>query len=593
MEREGKKRVHCGNVPPRSLVFPGRTTRDLLEPSLCLHLPSRLCPLCMVREWALHQVVHSHLMAFKKGVTSISTSIVVYIMLSGIVGAVVGAGVFELLRRRMIGAKQAEAEGLAKQVVQNAQREAENVLKEARLEAKDLAFKAKSEFEQEQKAKLGELLTLEKRVIQREEGFDQKVAALEKRESEARKREGDFTKREEGLLAKESACAKAEREHRDALERVAGMTADEAKKQLIVEMESQARLDAVGIAKRTIEEARENAEREAREIITSSIQRVVRDYVSESTISVVPIPTDAMKGRIIGREGRNIRALEAATGIDLIIDETPEAVIISGFDPLRREIAKVSLERLMHDGRIHPTRIEEIVEKVKVDIDKLMYEEAEKIIFELGLSDFHPELIKVLGRLKYRTSYGQNNLYHAREASYICGIMASELGLDVRLARRGALLHDIGKAVSHEEEGPHAMLGAEIAKKYGESAKIVNAIAAHHEQVEPLCPESVLVAAAEALSAARPGARREALESYVKRLEKLESLATGHKGVQKAYAIQAGREIRVIVRQEDITDAESFQLSRELAKKIEQELTYPGQIKVTVIRESRYVEYAK
>jgi len=535
----------------------------------------------------------SGLAKFKKGVTPISTETVVTIVLSLIVGAVVGAGVFELLRRRVAGAKQAEAEELAKQVVQNAQREAENVLKEARFEAKDLAFKAKSEFEQEQKAKLGELSGVEKRLIQREGVLDGKLTAVEKRESEARKREQDFAKREEGLAVKETACAKAEREHREALERVAGMTAEEAKKQLIAEMESQAKLDAVGIAKRTIEEARENAEREAREIITSSIQRVVRDYVSESTISVVPIPNDAMKGRIIGREGRNIRALEAATGIDLIIDETPEAVIISGFDPLRREIAKVSLERLMHDGRIHPTRIEEIVEKVKVDIDKLMYEEAEKIIFELGLSDFNPELIKVLGRLKYRTSYGQNNLYHAREASYICGIMASELGLDVKLARRGALLHDIGKAVSHEEEGPHAMLGAEIAKKYGESAKIVNAIAAHHEQVEPICPESVLVAAAEALSAARPGARREALESYVKRLEKLESLATGHKGVQKAYAIQAGREIRVIVRQEDITDAESFQLSRELAKKIEQELTYPGQIKVTVIRESRYVEYAK
>ena len=535
----------------------------------------------------------SGLAKFKKGVTPISTETVVSIVLSLIVGAVIGAGVFELLRRRVSGAKQAEAEELAKQVVQNAQREAENVLKEARFEAKDLAFKAKSEFEQEQKAKLGELSGMEKRLIQREGVLDGKLTAVEKRESEARRREQDFAKREEGLAGKEAACAKAEREHREALERVAGMTAEEAKKQLIVEMESQARLDAVGIAKRTIEEARENAEREAREIITSSIQRVVRDYVSESTISVVPIPNDAMKGRIIGREGRNIRALEAATGIDLIIDETPEAVIISGFDPLRREIAKVSLERLMHDGRIHPTRIEEIVEKVKVDIDKLMYEEAEKIIFELGLSDFNPELIKVLGRLKYRTSYGQNNLYHAREASYICGIMASELGLDVKLARRGALLHDIGKAVSHEEEGPHAMLGAEIAKKYGESAKIVNAIAAHHEQVEPICPESVLVAAAEALSAARPGARREALESYVKRLEKLESLATGHKGVQKAYAIQAGREIRVIVRQEDITDAESFQLSRELAKKIEQELTYPGQIKVTVIRESRYVEYAK
>jgi ribonuclease Y len=490
-------------------------------------------------------------------------------------------------------AKQSQAQEQSRQILQNAQREAENIVKEAKLEAKDLILQSKAELEQEQKLKFGELSSAEKRLAQREETMEKRISALDRRDSDAQKREQELARRDERLTAKEVACAQAEKEHREALERVAGMTADEAKKQLLQEMESQARFDAAGIAKRTLEEARENAEREAREIITTSIQRVVRDYVSESTISVVPIPNDAMKGRIIGREGRNIRAIEAATGIDLIIDETPEAVIVSGFDPLRREIAKVSLERLMHDGRIHPTRIEEIVEKVKSDIDKLMVEEAEKIIFELGLSDFHPELVKVLGRLKYRTSYGQNNLYHAREASYICGIMASELGLDVKLARRGALLHDIGKAVSHEEEGPHAMLGAEIAKKYGESEKIVNAIAAHHEQVAPLCPEAVLVAAAEALSAARPGARREALESYVKRLEKLESLATAAKGVQKAYAIQAGREIRVIVRQEDVTDSESFQLSRDLAKKIEQELTYPGQIKVTVIRESRYVEYAK
>lgn len=510
-----------------------------------------------------------------------------------LLGAAIGAGVLEFVRRNMAVAKRAEAEDQARQVIQNAQREAETVVKEAKLEAKDLVFQAKTEAEKEQKAKQGELAVAEKRLVQREENLDRKFGAVEKREAECQKREQELVRREEGLGRKEAACAKAERDHREALERVAGMTAEEAKKQLMIEMESQARLDAAGIAKRTVEEARENAEREAREIIARSIQRVVRDYVSESTISVVPIPNDAMKGRIIGREGRNIRAIEAATGIDLIIDETPEAVIISGFDPLRREIAKVSLERLMHDGRIHPTRIEEVVEKVKTDIDKLMYEEAEKIIFELGLSDFHPELIKVLGRLKYRTSYGQNNLYHAREAAYICGIMASELGLDVKLARRGALLHDIGKAVSHEEEGPHAMLGAEIAKKWGENEKIVNAIAGHHEQVEPICPESVLVAAAEALSAARPGARREALESYVKRLEKLEALAVAYKGVQKAYAIQAGREIRVIVRQEDITDTECFQLSRDLAKKIEQELTYPGQIRVTVIRESRYVEYAK
>lgn len=516
----------------------------------------------------------------------------IYLLLS-LAGGLLGIGLYEVIRRMAGAAKQSQAEEQSRQVVQNAQREAENIVKEAKLEAKDLIFQSKAELEKEQKLKFAELSNTEKRLTQREEAIEKRVSVLDRRDSDVQKREQEVAKRDERLMTKEAACAQIEKEHREALERVAGMTADEAKKHLLQEMESQARLDAAGIAKRTLEEARENAEREAREIITTSIQRVVRDYVSESTISVVPIPNDAMKGRIIGREGRNIRAIEAATGIDLIIDETPEAVIVSGFDPLRREIAKVSLERLMHDGRIHPTRIEEIVEKVKVDIDKLMVEEAEKIIFELGLSDFHPELVKVLGRLKYRTSYGQNNLYHAREASYICGIMASELGLDVKLARRGALLHDIGKAVSHEEEGPHAMLGAEIAKKYGESEKIVNAIAAHHEQVEPLCPEAVLVAAAEALSAARPGARREALESYVKRLEKLESLATAIKGVQKAYAIQAGREIRVIVRQEDVTDTESFQLSRDLAKKIEQELTYPGQIKVTVIRESRYVEYAK
>jgi ribonucrease Y len=521
-----------------------------------------------------------------------STSILLYIFV-GLIGALLGVGLYEVTRRSSANSKRAQEAEQSRQMIQNAQREAENIVKEAKLESKDLVLQSKAELEKEQKAKLLELTTAEKRLVQREEAIDKRIGVLDKRDADGQRREQELMKKEEKLSAKEAACAQAEREHREALERVAGMTADEAKKQLLQEMESQARLDAAGVAKRTLEEARENAEREAREIITTSIQRVVRDYVSESTISVVPIPNDAMKGRIIGREGRNIRAIEAATGIDLIIDETPEAVIISGFDPLRREIAKVSLERLMHDGRIHPTRIEEIVEKVKVDIDKLMYEEAEKIIFELGLSDFHPELIKVLGRLKYRTSYGQNNLYHAREASYICGIMASELGLDVRLARRGALLHDIGKAVSHEEEGPHAMLGAEIAKKYGESEKIVNAIAAHHEQVPPICPESVLVAAAEALSAARPGARREALESYVKRLEKLEDIADSFQGVSKAFALQAGREIRILVESERISDEETVWLSKDIARRIENELEYPGQIKVTVIRETRAVEYAR
>jgi ribonuclease Y len=525
-------------------------------------------------------------------VGAILTTIGPYIIVA-LLAALAGIGAWEAFNRSSLRKRQAQAGEQARHLVQGAEREKDNLIKEARLEAKDLLLQGRAALEKEQKEKQAELGQQERRLLQREESLERKGAALEKREAEAQKREQVFAGREAQLAEKESVCERAVKEHRQALERVAGLTVEEAKRQLVAVIESEARLDAAGAAKRILDEARENAEREAREMIARSIQRVTRDYVSEATISVVPIPNDSMKGRIIGREGRNIRAIEAATGIDLIIDETPEAVIISGFDPLRREIAKVSLERLMHDGRIHPTRIEEIVEKVKTDIDKLMVEEAEKVIFEVGLSDFHPEIVKVLGRLRYRTSYGQNNLYHAREAAYICGIMASELGLDVKLAKRGALLHDIGKAVSHEEEGPHAMLGAEIAKRYGETEKVVNAIAAHHEQVEPICPESVLVASAEALSAARPGARREALESYVKRLEKLESLAVGLKGVQKAYAIQAGREIRVIVRQEEVNDVESSMMSRELAKKIEEELTYPGQIKVTVIRESRFVDYAK
>ena len=527
-----------------------------------------------------------------KGVRTIFTEIVTYFAVA-IVGAVVGVILNAVVQRKKLFAERNQAEDYSRQTRQGAEREAENLVKEAKLESKALLLQAKQDLEREQKTKQGELAGQEKRILQREEQLDRKLSAVDKRDAEAQKRDALLTKRQEAMAATEAANERLLKERRQALEQVSGLTVEEAKRQLFAEIEGAAKHEAAGMAKRILDEAKENAEREAREIITRSIQRVTRDYVNEATISVVSIPNDGMKGRIIGKEGRNIRAIEAATGIDLIIDETPEAVIISGFDPLRREIAKVSLERLMHDGRIHPTRIEEIVEKVKTDLDKMMIEETEKIIFEVGLSDFHPELVKVLGRLKYRTSYGQNNLYHAREASYICGIMAAELGCDIKLAKRGALLHDIGKAVSHEEEGPHAMLGADIAKRYGESAQIVNAIAAHHEQVEPICPESVLVAAAEALSAARPGARREALESYVKRLEKLESLAVAFAGVQKAYAIQAGREIRVIVRHDEVSDAESSLMSRELAKRIQDELTYPGQIKVTVIRESRFVDFAK
>jgi ribonuclease Y len=541
-------------------------------------IPLMTCSCCQI-------VPHKHDDAVTKGVNTILTDVAVYIM-AGILGAVAGIAMNEVLRRRSLGSRLSQAEEQARTLVQGAGREADNLVREAKLEAKDLLLQARTELEKEQKEKRSELGSLEHRLLQREENLERNRGAAEKRDL-------TLAKREETLAAREAASEQAIKEHRQALERITGLTVEEAKRQLVSEIESEARFAAAGAAKRIVDEARENAEREAREIIARSIQRVTRDYVAEATISVVPIPNDAMKGRIIGREGRNIRAIEAATGIDLIIDETPEAVVISGFDPLRREVAKVSLERLMHDGRIHPTRIEEIVERVKTDLDKLMVEEAEKIIYEVGLSGVQPELVKLLGRLKYRTSYGQNNLYHAREAAFICGTMAAELGLDVKLAKRGALLHDIGKAVSQEEEGPHALLGADLAKRYGESPKVVNAIAAHHEQVEPICVETVLVASSEALSAARPGARREALESYVKRLEKLESLASGFRGVQKAYAIQAGREIRVIVRQDELDDDESSKLARELVKKIEQDLTYPGQIKVTVIRESRFVDIAK
>lgn len=508
--------------------------------------------------------------------------------------ALVGGFVLaRVIQRTRLATQRSDAEARIRQLVQSSQREAEQLVKEAKIEAKGLLFQARSEREKKEREQRSELLDLEKQLRRQADDLVKKIANCDRREEEARREEQALLHQKESLAQKERACEQATRDHVAALERVAGLTVEEGRQQLLTEIESGVRLEAMGLTKRILDEARENADREARQIVTNAIQRITRDYVNEATISVVSLANESMKGRIIGREGRNIRALEAATGVDLIVDETPEAVIVSGFDPLRREIAKISLERLMQDGRIHPTRIEEVVEKVKGDIDKLMREEAEKVIFEVGLSDFHPEIVKLLGRLRYRTSYGQNNLYHAREAAYICGIMAAELGLDLKLAKRGALLHDIGKVVSHEAEGTHAMLGAEIAKKYGESEKVVNAIAAHHEQVEPICPESVLVAAAEALSAARPGARRETLEAYVKRLEKLESLAVGYNGVEKAYAIQAGREVRVIVQQDAISDNDALGLSRDLSRKIEQEMTYPGQIKVTVIRESRFVEFAK
>ena len=522
---------------------------------------------------------------------AISTTL--WIIFIGLLVAVGGAGIGVWVGRILTQGALKQAKDEAARLVEDARRDIERLQKEATLEAKDRLYQARQAFEQENKERRNDLVEQERRLNQREQSLDKKTSTADRKESDLSRKEKELSAREKAAAEKDLQLETAVLQQRAQLEAISGMTAEEAKKMLIAGLEQEARFEAIKLTKRIEDEARESAERKAREIIVSSVQRYAHDYVNEATVSVLQLPNDEMKGRIIGREGRNIRALEAATGIDLVIDDTPEAIIISGFDPFRREIAKVALERLMHDGRIHPARIEEVVEKVRKEIEKLMVEEAEKVMFDLGVQDVHPDLVKLLGKLKYRTSYGQNNLMHAREAAFICGMMAAELGLDVKLAKRAALLHDVGKAISHEEEGTHPNLGGEYARKLGEHPHVVNAIMAHHGDIEWTSPEGVLVAVAEGLSAARPGARREAFESYIKRLEKLEEIATSYKGVEKAYAIRAGREVRVIVKQDGVSEAESAQISRDMAKRVESELTYPGQIKITVIRESRYVEYAK
>lgn len=514
----------------------------------------------------------------------------IVLLLAGL-GSGIGLGLF--IRGRVAAGKIRDAETEAARIVANAEREAETKLKEAMLEAKDKLYQARADFERENREKRQDLQNQERRLTQKEEHLEKKIDSIEKRESEAVRREREVSAREKEAQEKEERYEKGLREQRQMLEKIAGMTAEEAKKQLMLSMEQEAKFEAAKTIKRIEDEAKEEADKKAKNVIGLAIQRYASDYVAEATVSVVNLPNDEMKGRIIGREGRNIRALEAATGIDLIIDDTPEAVILSCYDPLRREIARLSIERLIQDGRIHPARIEEIAEKVKRDLDVAMKEEGEKAAFDLGIHNLHPEIIKLIGRLKYRTSYGQNVLMHSREVAYFAGIMAAELNLDQKLARRAGLLHDLGKAVDHEVEGTHPSIGADLAKKYGESQRVINAILTHHGDGEASTVESVLVAAADALSAGRPGVRRETLESYLKRLEKLEEVANSFKGVEKSYAIQAGREIRIIVKPEDLSDAHAAQLSRDIAKKIEQELSYPGQIKITVVRESRYVEYAK
>ncbi len=513
-------------------------------------------------------------------------------LLIGLVCFAVGFAIAYWVRQKSASHKIKAAEDEAGRILNDARRQAENLVKEARLEAKDRLFQMKSEFDAETRETRAELKTREQRLNQKEENLDRKSEQLEKREREYNRRERKLAKQEEKIRAREEEYERLIEEQKMQLEKISGLTADQAKELLLRAMENEARYEGAKLVKKIENETREQAEKKAKKIMAVAIQRYAADYVAERTVSVVQLPGDDMKGRIIGREGRNIRALEAATGIDLIIDDTPEAVILSGFNPVRREVARLSLQKLISDGRIHPARIEDVVKKVGKEVDKTIKEAGEQAAFELGVHGIHNELIKYLGRLKFRTSYAQNVLQHSVEVGFLCGIMAAELGLNQKLAKRMGLLHDLGKAVDHEVEGPHALIGSKLAKKYGESPKVVHAIAAHHEDVPPSTVYALLVQAADGLSGARPGARKELLENYVRRLEELEGIANSFKGVANTYAIQAGRELRVIVESSKITDDEAVLLSRDIARKIEESLTFPGQIKVTVIRETRAVEYA-
>ncbi len=471
--------------------------------------------------------------------------------------------------------------------------EKKSALKEAGIQAREEALRIRIETEEELSRKKNLLQESEQALKGRESEIEQLRRQLAENREKLERDKKSLSVREQGLGQKEAELKSVMDSEIRRLEEIASLTVEEARERLMQNAEASIRPEVARLAQKLEQEVRDQAVRKARETMTLAIQRYANEHVAEISVSVVPIPSDDVKGRVIGREGRNIRAFQAATGVDLIIDDTPDAIIISGFDPLRREVARLALEQLLSDGRIHPARIEEIVEKVRKDLDVSLKEEAEKLAFELGITDIHPEILKLLGRLKYRTSYGQNNLVHAREVAYLCQMMAHDLGLDARIAKRAGLLHDIGKSLSHEGEGSHPSLGGEAAKKFGESPQVINAIMSHHGDIEPNCLESVLVAAADAISAARPGARRESIDVYVKRLEKLETIANSFKGVEKSYAIQAGREIRIIVNQDQVSDGDLLEITRGIAQKIENELTYPGQIKVTVIRENRIVEYAR
>jgi len=507
-------------------------------------------------------------------------------------GFVVGFIMAYLIKGKIVSGKVRAAKEEALNIIRDAKRKSETLLKEARLEAKDRLFKMKSEFDTETKETRSELRKQERRLISKEENIDKKLEQFEQRDREIGRSEKKLAQKTKSIEANERKYNQLVEEQKHQLETISSLTAEQAKELLIRAMENEARHEGAKMIKRIENETREQADKKAKKIMATAIQRYAGDFVAERTVSVVQLPSDEMKGRIIGREGRNIRALEAATGIDLIIDDTPEAVILSGFNPVRREVARLSLMKLISDGRIHPARIEDVVKKVGQEVDVTIKEAGEQAAFDLGVHGIHNELIKFLGRLKFRSSYAQNVLQHSVEVGSLCGIMAAELGLKEKLAKRMGLLHDIGKAIDHEVEGPHAVIGSKLAKKYGESHRIVHAIAAHHEDVPPSTVYALLVQAADGLSGARPGARKELLENYIKRLEDLEAIANSFNGVANTYAIQAGRELRVIVQSEVISDEDSILLSRDIVKKIEESLTFPGQIKVMVIRETRSVEYA-
>lgn len=514
---------------------------------------------------------------------------IIFALLGIIVGVVVGYFALKKANDSNI----AGAKNSAEQIIEDAKREAEALKKEALLEAKDENHKLRTETESEIRERRSELQRQESRLLQREENLDRKDDALNKREASLERKDEALAEKQQHIVQMESKAEELVRQHQFEMERISSLTREEAKAIIIEQVENELSTDLAVMVKESESRAKEESDKKAKNILSLAMQRFAADHVAETTVSVVNLPNDEMKGRIIGREGRNIRTLETLTGIDLIIDDTPEAVILSGFDPIRRETARLALEKLVSDGRIHPARIEEMVEKSRREVDEQIREIGEQTTFDVGIHNLHPDLIKILGRLRYRTSYGQNVLKHSVEVAFLSGLMAAELGEDVTLARRAGLLHDIGKAIDHEVEGSHVEIGVELGTKYKEHPVVINSIASHHGDTEATSIISVIVAAADALSAARPGARSETLENYIRRLEKLEEISESYEGVEKSFAIQAGREIRIMVRPEQIDDMTAHRLARDIRKRIEEELDYPGHIKVTVIRETRAVEYAK